>query len=242
VAETDFAPVIDTVHELPVPLQAPDQPAKLEPEAALAVSTADFPLTNLTLQLVPQLTPAGLLVTLPAPDPAFVTVSAYSTGGGTLKVAVAEALPFKVSLQVDVPLHEPDQPANLEPDFGLAVSVIDFPLAYLALHVFPQLIPDGLLVIVPEPLPASFTHSSNSVVALVKVAVTDVFAFTVSVHAAVPLQAPDQPIKLEPDLETAVSVTTLPRVTMAWHADPQLMPAGLSVMVPCPEPAALSVS
>ena len=65
-----------------------------------------------------------------------------------MKVAVTAALPVKVTLQLPVPVQAPDQPANVELAFGAAVSVTIVPLAKLALHIAPQLIPEGLLVIV----------------------------------------------------------------------------------------------
>jgi hypothetical protein len=74
-------------------------------------------------------------------------------------VAIAEALPVSVRLQVPVPLHPPDQPANVEPALGVAVRVTAVPLAKFALHVAPQLIPAGLLVMVPLPEPALWTLS-----------------------------------------------------------------------------------
>jgi hypothetical protein len=76
-----------------------------------------------------------------------------------LNVAVAEALAVSVRLQVLVPLHPPDQPANVEPALGVAVRVTAVPLAKLVLHVAPQLIPAGLLVMVPPPEPALCTLS-----------------------------------------------------------------------------------
>jgi hypothetical protein len=60
-------------------------------------------------------------------------------------------------LHVPVPLHAPDQPENVDPVLGVAVSVMEVPAAKPALHVWPQLIPDGALLTVPEPLPASTT-------------------------------------------------------------------------------------
>jgi len=48
----------------------------------------------------------------------------------------------------------PDQLVNSELASGFAVSVTDVPLANFALHAEPQLIPDGLLVTVPTPVPA----------------------------------------------------------------------------------------
>jgi hypothetical protein len=76
-----------------------------------------------------------------------------------LKVAVTEAAVEAVMLQAPVPLHAPDQPANVDPAFGAAVSVIAVPAAKLALHVDPQLMPAGLLVTVPAPVPAAVTFT-----------------------------------------------------------------------------------
>ena len=76
-----------------------------------------------------------------------------------LNVAVTEVLAVRVTAHVPVPVHAPDHPANVEPEPGEAVSVTDVPLAKLALHVVPQMIPDGLLVIVPVPLPVLCTFS-----------------------------------------------------------------------------------
>jgi hypothetical protein len=69
-----------------------------------------------------------------------------------LNVAVTDELAVRVTAHVPVPLQAPDQPANVEPVLGVAVSVTGVPLAKLALHVCPQLMPDGLLVIVPVPV------------------------------------------------------------------------------------------
>jgi len=77
--------------------------------------------------------------------------------GVVLNVAVTDAFAERVTLQVLVPLHPPDHPANVEPAFGVAVSATAVPLAKLALHVDPQLMPAGLLVIVPPPVPALCT-------------------------------------------------------------------------------------
>jgi hypothetical protein len=54
----------------PVPLQ----PAKVEPEAGVAVSVTVVPLLNAAEQVLPQLIPAGLLVTVPFPVPLLVVV------------------------------------------------------------------------------------------------------------------------------------------------------------------------
>ena len=74
VAVTEVADFRLTVH-VPVPVHAPDQPVNVEPDLAVAVSLTDVPLGMLALQVVPQLIPEGLLVTVPAPAPAMCTVS-----------------------------------------------------------------------------------------------------------------------------------------------------------------------
>jgi hypothetical protein len=76
-----------------------------------------------------------------------------------LNVAVTDVLAVGVKAQVPVPVQAPDQPANVEPVLGVAVSVTDVPLAKLALHVDPQLMPEGLLVMVPVPAPLLCTVS-----------------------------------------------------------------------------------
>ena len=109
--------------------------------------------------------PAGLLVTVPVPDALepelgcpIVTVS-VKLGGGRLNVAVTDSAAFIVMTQLPVPLHAPLQPANTEPVTGAAVSVTTVPLVKLAEHPLPQLIPVGLLVTLPAPVPARDTLS-----------------------------------------------------------------------------------
>jgi hypothetical protein len=77
-----------------------------------------------------------------------------------LKVAVTLVLAAKVTVQVPVPLHPPpDQPVNVELVPAVAVSVTAVPLAKLALHVAPQLMPAGMLLIDPVPVPVLCTVS-----------------------------------------------------------------------------------
>lgn len=74
----------------------------------------------------------------------------------------------------------------------------------------PQLIFPSLLVTVPLPVPALVTVR---VKACEKVAVTDLSAFIRTSHvAAVPVQAPLQPVKIEPEAAVAVSLTVVPEV------------------------------
>jgi hypothetical protein len=156
VAVTDVAAVIERVH-VDVPVQAPDQPANLEPVAGVAVSLTCVPVGKPSVHVAPQLIPAGELVIVPVPVPvlAICTVSWVVVAN----VAVTETSAVGVTAHVPVPLQAPDQPVNAEPALGVAVSVMGVPLAKLALHVVPQLIPAGSLVTVPVPLPESCTVS-----------------------------------------------------------------------------------
>src|SRR6266545_1229276 len=137
---------MDTV-QVPVPLQAPPQPLKLEPVAAVAVSVTTVPCTNCAEHVAPQLIPTGELVTVPEPAPAFVTVSVWLTSA---KVAVTARSWSIVTVQAPVPLQAPPQPLKLEPVAAVAVSVTTVPCTNCAEHVAPQLIPTGELVTVPE--------------------------------------------------------------------------------------------
>ena len=71
---------------------------------------------------------------------------------------------------------------------------------------------------------------------------TDLAAFIATVQvAAAPVQAPLQPVKLEPVAAAAVSVTLVPLAKVTWHVEPQSMPAGL-VTEPLPAPAVATLS
>ncbi|HKR78407.1 MAG TPA: hypothetical protein VJR69_01780 [Nitrospira sp.] len=80
-----------TVVQVPVPEHPPPlQPAKTDPADAVALSVTELfvgkePLAE--LQPLPQLMPLGLLVTVPVPVPALLTVSVEGTA---LKVAVTD--------------------------------------------------------------------------------------------------------------------------------------------------------
>lgn len=86
-ALTICAPFMVTTQP-PVPLQPPPlHPAKLEPASAIAVKVIALPVENPALHVLPQLIPAGALVTVPVPVPVLVIVRTSRLGGG-LKVAV----------------------------------------------------------------------------------------------------------------------------------------------------------
>jgi hypothetical protein len=173
------------------------------------VSVTAVPLAKLALHVAPQLIPAGLLVTVPEPVPAVCTVSV--SVGVILNVAVTELAAVSVTLQAPVPVQAPDHPANVDPALAVGVSVTAVPLAKPALHVVGQLIPAGLLVTVPEPVPAVCTVSvTEGAMVLLKVAVTAVAAFTVTTHVPVPEHAPDHPANVDPVPAAAVSVTVVP--------------------------------
>lgn len=88
-----------------VPVHAPLKPEKVDPEAGVAVNVTLLPLLKSALQVVGQLMPAGLLVTVPLPERDTVTCAE------ALKVAETDWLLESTSLQV-CPLHAPPKPAN----------------------------------------------------------------------------------------------------------------------------------
>ncbi len=73
-------------------------------------------------------------------------------------------------------------------------------------------------------------------------AVTDEAAVNDTLHAAVPVQAPDHPAKVEPVDGVAVRLTVVPLSKLAEQVEPQLIPAGLLVTVPFPLPDSDTVS
>ena len=147
-----------TSHVGAVPEQPPPlQPVNLELPFGIAVSVTVAPLENASVQSVPQLMPAGLLTMLPGPD--FVTVSVDAPATTTLvNVAVTVTGVLPVNVQGSVPVHPPPlQPLKTDPAAGAALSVIIVPAGYVAEHAAPQLIPVGLLLTVPAPVPTSLT-------------------------------------------------------------------------------------
>jgi hypothetical protein len=75
------------------------------------------------------------------------------------KFADTVVFPLIVTLQAPVPLHAPAQPPNVEVDPGASVRVTTVPAGNVTWHVVPQLMPAGLLVMAPTPLPEFCTVS-----------------------------------------------------------------------------------
>lgn len=74
-----------------------------------------------------------------------------------LNVAVTVVALFIVTVHVPVPVQPlPLQPANVEPIAGEAVSVTTVPWLKASVQSTPQLIPAGVEVTDPDPVPARF--------------------------------------------------------------------------------------
>ena len=122
-ADTDVAAFMVTT-QVPVPVHAPDHPANPEPTFAAAVSVTTVPNAYGSLQSEPQLMPAGVDVTAPVPAPPSVTVKVKLA---SVNVAVTDCAAFMATTHVPVPVHAPDQPANVEPTAAAAVNVTVVP-------------------------------------------------------------------------------------------------------------------
>jgi len=156
------------------------------------------------------------------------------------KVAVTACAALIVTLQAPVPVQLPLQPVKVEPAAGAAVKVTAVPLVNEAEQVAPQEIPAGELVTVPLPAPDLVTVSAKD--DWMKVAVTEVAAFIVTLQVPVPVQPPPlQPVNVEPAAGAAVRVTTVPVVKEVEQVAPQEMPAGTLVTAPLPPPDLVTV-
>jgi hypothetical protein len=90
VAETDWSPESVIWHE--EPLHAPPYPENWNPEPAVAVSVTEVPDVKLAVQVVGQLIPAGLLVTVPVPVSATASWKFLGGGGGVLPEVPPQAV------------------------------------------------------------------------------------------------------------------------------------------------------
>src|SRR5665213_3594861 len=87
-------------------------------------------------------------------------IDARPLAGAAERIAPTAVSLSRVRLHGAVPEHAPVHPVKVEPSLGFAVSVTEVPLAKVALHIKPQVIPDGVLVTVPPPVPAFWIVSS----------------------------------------------------------------------------------
>jgi hypothetical protein len=231
--------LVSVTAQVPVPEQPPpNHPANAEPGDEVAVRVTRVPLLYASLQSDPQLRPAGLDVTVPAPVPSRVT---FNTCWVRLNVAPTVVGPIKLIVQVSMPEHAPDQPANVDPAFGTALSVTVVPCVNDSLQSEPQLTPLGLEATVPAPLPDLLTVTGYWFKE--NVAVTVVPVVTVSVHGAVPVQSPpDHPVNEEPVAGAAVKVISVPTSYASRQSVPQSIPGRLDDTTPVPLPARRTMS
>src|SRR3954447_1356263 len=100
--------------------------AGLESRLGVAVSFTDVPWSKLalvSLQVAPQLIPAGTLVTVPDPAPDLVVASWWSS---RVKWALTSFTEDMETKQSSVPLQPaPLQPSNSDPAAEVALSVTD---------------------------------------------------------------------------------------------------------------------
>ena len=80
-------------------------------------------------------------------------VGVTATEGSRLNVTLTVTAAFPVTVQAAVPEQAPLQPSNLEPEAAVALRVTSAPGAYVAVQLLPQLIPTGVLLTVPVPVP-----------------------------------------------------------------------------------------
>jgi len=139
------------------------------------------------------------------------------------------------SLQSTLPLH----PAKNDPAAGVPVSVTTCPKANGALQVLPQLIPAGLLVIVPLPAPSLLNDrvfGNSELKVAMQLRPVDIVTLP-----SVQSESPVHPAKEDPALAVAVRTTACPVTKDPLQVAPQEIPDGLLVTVPLPVPLLLTV-
>jgi hypothetical protein len=158
-----WAPTV-TLH-VPIPVQAPDQPVKIDPSPGVAVNVTEVPVGYSDTQLDPQSIPAGTLATVPQPAPWFETESVFGRSESSVKVAVTvvgmQAAPPQAAITLHVPVsgHPADQPEKVDPAAGVAVRATGVCHGYPAAQRGPQSIPAGTLDTVPDPVPSLRTRT-----------------------------------------------------------------------------------
>ncbi len=146
-----------------------------------------------------------------------------------------------VTVQVPVPLHAPDHPVKALPTAAVADSTTEVPDRNDDVHVAPQLMPAGLDVTVPEPLPLFDTVSVYGTCWNVAVTVRAAVIETRHVDA-VPEHEPDHPVNLLPLVGDATNVTDVPDGSGVEHDAEQFKAGEPEVTCPFPPPAVLTVS
>jgi uncharacterized protein involved in copper resistance len=110
-----------------------------------------------------------------------------------------------VTLHEPVPLQAPAQPAKNDPAFATAASVTVVPEPKTAVQAGAQLIPAGLLVALPPPVPAKRTDSRNEAASGGAMAEPDAGDATTSPCA--------EPFRTNPALKHAATESKFHRVT-----------------------------
>src|SRR5690606_24787383 len=105
----------------PVPVQAPDQPAKSELASATATNDTVVPVATTRVSLAFRVS-VPPMVTLPPPAPSMLIVSVLVSTSAVTS-AGASALASAVSVQVSPAAVQPVQPVNDEPASAVATSV-----------------------------------------------------------------------------------------------------------------------
>jgi hypothetical protein len=163
VAVTDPAALRVTL-QAALPVHAPLQPEKASLGAGVSLSVTWLFWGKLAEHVVGQLIPAGLLVTVPDPVPATVTDMVTDVITAAAKVAVTELAAVRVTLQAALPVHAPLQPEKVLLVPGVSLSVTWLFCGKFAEHVVGQLIPAGVLVTVPVPVPDKVTDMVTAAV------------------------------------------------------------------------------
>jgi hypothetical protein len=112
--------------------------------------------------------------------------------------------------------------------------------------VFPEVGETVAVKVTPDPALACADETVSVVVVVIvfdwKLAVTDSAAVMEVEHAPLPEQAPVHPAKVDPAAGFSVNVTEVPLAKFAMHVPGQLIPAGLLVTAPLPDPETFTVS
>ncbi len=138
-----------------------------------------------------------------------------------------------------VPVQAPPQLANVNPGLAVAVKLTVEPVAKFAAQLPPeQFMPGGVLATDPLPLTVTVSVTPGT-----KVAVTVMFEVMGMLHAlgSVPVQAPLQPTNADVGSGRARRFTVKPLAKSPEHVLPQLMIPELSVTVPLPAPALVTL-